>query len=75
MMGNLSQQVAQLSQMRLKKVREELEKQRLKIEEKKAEQGQGPEIKHEEKKPQDDVVAKTLAASKSTGEMKGTIGG
>ncbi len=75
MLGNLSQQVAQLSQMRLKNVREELEKQRLKIEEKKAETGQGPEIKHEEKKPQDDAVAKTLAASKSTGEIKGTIGG
>lgn len=79
MLGNLSQQVAQLSQMRLKKVREELEKQRLKVEEAAsakatASQG-GPEIKHEDKKPQDDAVAKTLAASKSTGEMKGAIGG
>lgn len=78
MLTQLNQQVAQLSQMRLKKVREELEKQRLKVAQPasaKAPAGQaGPEIKLEEKKP-DDIVVKTLKGSKSTGEFKGLIGG
>ncbi len=79
MLTQLSQQVAQLAQTRLKKVREELEKQRLKIDEPaaaKAMAGEtGPEVKAEEKKPKEDIVQKTLKASKSTGEFKGLIGG
>ncbi|MBI4099816.1 hypothetical protein HY440_02310 [Candidatus Microgenomates bacterium] len=73
----LNQQVAQLAQMRIKKVREELEKQRLKTSSQQtAASGQpGPEVKQEEKKKEEDSVAKTLKASKSTGEFKGLIGG
>lgn len=77
-MNNLSLQVAQLSQARLKKVREELEKQRLKTTEQAQEierEKAGPEVKIVSTKPKDDAVAKTLKGSKSTGEFKGLIGG
>lgn len=68
----LNQQVAQLAQMRIKKVREELEKQRLKVSSQQtADSGQArPEIKQKE-----DVISKVLKASKSTGEFGKNIGG
>ncbi len=75
MLTQLNQQVVQLAQMRLKKVREELEKQRLKTDSTKPTGEAGPEIKPEAKKPQDDAVQKALQSSKSTGEFKGAIGG
>lgn len=65
----LSQQVAQLAQMRMKKVREELEKQRLKV--KQVEQ----EKQVEQVKEKEDVIARVLKASKSTGEFGKNIGG
>ena len=76
----------QLRLAKLKKIREELEKQRLKVtggKEKLApleaakNQGAGPVMPGEsaEKQPKEDVVAKTLKGSKSTGEFKGLIGG
>lgn len=77
-LSTLQQQTAQLAQARLKKVREELEKQRIQVTQAKqvnqVQSGLGPEVKKTEKK-QDDAVAKTLKASKSTGEFKGLIGG
>lgn len=76
-LSTLQQQTVQLAQARLKKVREELEKQRLKISGQQtavSSQQAGPVIREKEKK-QDDAVAKTLKASKSTGEFKGLIGG
>lgn len=79
MLTHLNQQVAQLAQMRIKKVREELEKQRLKTRDQvlgsSGQSAQGPDIKQEQTKPKEDIVAKTLKASKSTGEFKGLIGG
>lgn len=72
MLGNLSEQVAQLSRMRLKKVREELEKQRLKVKQ----MDQVKQVEQvEQAKPKDDIVQQTLKGSKSTGEFKGLIGG
>lgn len=79
MLTQLTQQTAQLAQVRLKKVREELAKQRLKVNElasaKDTAGEAGPEVKHEEAKPKEDAIAKTLKGSKSTGEFKGLIGG
>ena len=77
MVTQQAQQTAQIAQMRMKKVREELEKQRLKVTAAPVgtPAGQaGPEIKQEQPK-QDDAVQKALKASKSTGEFKGLIGG
>lgn len=82
----LSQAAAQLQIAKLKKVREELEKQRLKVTDKKSElspiesskkQGMGPVMSTEslEKQPKDEAVANTLKGSKNTGEFKGLIGG
>lgn len=65
----LNQQVAQLAQMRMKKVREELEKQRLPV--KQVEQ----EKQVEQVKEKEDVVSRVLKASKSTGEFGKNIGG
>ncbi len=80
MLTQLNQQVAQLAQARIKKVREELEKQRLKVTGQPSsvtgqKDGPGPEVKEEPEKPKEDAVAKTLKAAKSTGEFKGLIGG
>lgn len=72
-LSTLQQQTAQLAQARLKKVREELEKQRLQVTQVQA--GKPQEQASNAKKPKDDAVAKTLKASKSTGEFKGLIGG
>ncbi len=83
---DLQQKTAQVAQMKLKKVREELERQRLKVTDKKAElapietakkQGNGPTVSVEgaEKAPIDEAVANTLKGSKSTGEFKGLVGG
>lgn len=70
---------AQVAMSRLKSLREELAKQRLKteaVQEGKAKEGEaGPEIKKEEPKPKEDAISKMLKASKSTGEAKGLIGG
>lgn len=79
-LSDLKNATAQMAQMKLKKIREELEKQRMKItdeQRKKMEQGKtpGPEIPVEPEKPKEDVVAKVLKASKSTGEMGKNIGG
>lgn len=75
-LNNIQQQTAQLAQARLKKVREDLEKQRLKVtQEAQNNPHGGPEIKQEKKPSVDDAVQKTLKASKSTGEFKGLIGG
>lgn len=82
---HLSQASAQLRLTKLKKVREELEKQRLKVTDKKAglapiesskKQGAGPAVpdSSEREKP-DEAVANTLKGSKDTGEFKGLIGG
>lgn len=72
-LSTLQQQTAQLAQARLKKVREELEKQRLQVTQQ-VQAGTGQE-EAGKKKSKDDAVAKTLKASKSTGEFKGLIGG
>jgi len=78
-LAQLNQQVAQLAQMRIKKVREELEKQRLKIQgtEKRAQgkEGTGPEVPAVPEEPKEDVISKVLKASKSTGEYGKNIGG
>lgn len=78
-LSQLTQATAQLAQAKLKRVREELEKQRLKItgenQVKSSQPGQGPEIPPEKPKPKDDVIAKTLKSSKSTGEFGKNIGG
>lgn len=88
MVATLSAQTAQLARMRMKKVREELEKQRLKVTDEKQKlapveaakaAGMGPVVPAEgaetEKKPKSEAVAATLKGSKSTGEFKGLIGG
>lgn len=80
MLSQLSQATAQVARMKMKKIREELEKQRLKVGndqqvENSKKQDTGPEIKLGSAKPKDDIVQKTLKASKSTGEIKGLIGG
>lgn len=77
-LSDLKNQTAQLQMVKLKKVREELEKQRLKVSgQQPGGSGQevGPEVKHDDKAPKDDAVAKALKGSKSTGEFKGLIGG
>lgn len=70
LLTHLNQQVAQLAQMRIKKVREELEKQRLKMS-----NGQSTMGNVEDQKPKEDVIGKVLKASKSTGEFGKNIGG
>lgn len=83
---NLTQATAQLRMAKLKKLREELEQQRLKVSDKKTElapiessktQGHGPVVVSEssEREPKDNAVANTLKGSKDTGEFKGLIGG
>lgn len=82
---HLNQAAGQLRLAKLKKIREELEKQRLKVTDKKAElspietsktQGSGPAItSSSEREPKPDAVANTLKGSKDTGEFKGLIGG
>lgn len=69
-MTQLTQATAQLAQTKLKKIREELDKQRLKVipPEKKAEIEQ-------KKMAQDDAIAATLRNAQSTGEMGKNIGG
>jgi len=71
--AQLAAQTAQIAQMRMKKVREELEKQRLKVSPPASVSpaAGGGEVK----KPKDNAVAVTLKGSKSTGEFKGLIGG
>lgn len=69
-LAQLTQAVAQLQQAKLKKIREELEKQRL--------PSAAPEKKQEEleaKKKSFDVIAQTLKNAKSTGEFGRQVGG
>jgi hypothetical protein len=78
-LSQLTQATAQLAQTKLKKIREELDKQRLKTSgpasaDASARQA-GPQVPTEKPKPKDDVVAQTLKASKSTGEFGKNIGG
>lgn len=79
-LNDLSMKIASLSAARIKRVREELEKQRLKTESRSqaigaSEKTTGPEVETVPEKPKEDVIAKTLKGSKSTGEFKGLIGG
>lgn len=82
---HLTHAAAQLRLAKLKQVREELEKQKLKISDQKAalspieaakKQGMGPAMPTEsaEKAP-DNSVANTLKGSQGTGEFKGLVGG
>lgn len=68
-LNQLNQATTELSQIRLKKIREELDKQRLKIKK--------PELEkiEETKREAFDVVAQTLKNSQSTGEFGKNIGG
>ena len=71
--GQLTKAVADLAKIRLDKVREELEKQRLKVVNN---QGTRNKIQtDQEKAPVDDAVQKMLKASKSTGEFGKLVGG
>jgi len=76
MLTELKNKVDQLEKVELEKVRQELAKQRDRIPDEKLpqQQGVGPELKVEEKKP-DDAVTKLLNASRETGEYKGSAGG
>lgn len=78
-LSDLKNATAQIAQMKLKQIREELEKQRLKVRDQKSgssgQPAQGPEIPVEKEKPKEDVIAKTLKQSKSTGEYGKNIGG
>ncbi|MCL4390110.1 MAG: hypothetical protein M1484_03725 [Patescibacteria group bacterium] len=72
----LNQQVAQLAQMRIKKVREELARQRLKTSQMNQTNQTNQTVEPAPvQKPADDAVAKMLKSSKSTGEFKGAVGG
>lgn len=71
-LNQLNQATAQLAKIRLDKVREELEKQRLKI---KKPASVPPTADSVEVKSVDDAVARTLRSSKSTGEFGKNIGG
>lgn len=71
-LNQLNQATAQLAKMRLDKVREELEKQRLKI---KPASVPAAAVDSVEVKSVDDAVAQTLRSSKSTGEFGKNIGG
>lgn len=74
----LTQATKQLQQTKLQKIREELDKQRLKVTDQKAkptQPGQGPELSAEKPKPADDAVQKTLRNSQSTGESRGDLVG
>lgn len=73
-LNQLNQATAQLAKMRLDKVREELEKQRLKTGSSDQVLGSSKEIT-QQKKLVDDAVAQTLRSSKSTGEFGKNIGG
>lgn len=74
---DLKTQTAQLQLAKLKKVRDDLAQQRLKVsgQQQTTQDGTGPEVKQEDKKPKDDAVKNTLKGSKSTGEFKGLVGG
>jgi hypothetical protein len=83
---HLNQATAQLTMTKLKQVREELEKQRLKVAEEKDKlsplqlektKGKGPVIAVDssEREKKDDSVAVALKGSKNTGEFKGLVGG
>ena len=78
-LSDLKNATAQVAQVKLKQIREELEKQRLKTSQPadaKARAGEaGPEVPQEPEKPKEDVIAKTLKQSKSTGEFGKNIGG
>jgi hypothetical protein len=78
-LSQLTQATKQLQMQKLQKVREELEKQRLKVtgaDSAKAPTGQaGPEIPETKKPSQDDAVAKTMRNSQSTGESRGDLVG
>lgn len=80
-LSDLTKATAQLQTAKIKKVREELEKQRLKTSPKGAgeqgKEGTGPQIPEipEEKKPKPEAVTNALRGSKETGEFKGLIGG
>lgn len=75
-LSHLTQATAQLAQMRLKKLREDLDKQRLKVAaQKPGDQPQAGPALPEKPVEKDDAIQKTLKASKSTGEFKGLIGG
>jgi hypothetical protein len=78
MMTQLTQATAQLQMQKLQKVREELDKIRLKVTDEKplaGKPGAGPEMPVVKAKPQDDAVAATIRNSKSTGEMGKNTGG
>lgn len=67
----LSQATAQLVDMKMKKVREELEKQRLK----RGNETAGPEVPKAKSLPKDDVIAQNIRNAKSTGEFGRQAGG
>lgn len=72
----LSQATTQLAQIRLKKLREDLDKQRLKVSTQKlGDKAQGGPPIPDKPIKKDDAVSQTLKASKETGEFKGLIGG
>lgn len=79
MMTQLTQATKQLQQTKLQKIREELDKQRLKVtgaDSAKASSSQaGPEIPVTKKPSTDDAVSKTLRNSQSTGEARGDLVG
>ncbi len=71
-LSDLKNATAQVAQMKLKQIREELEKQRLKTKEAGPSSAEAPEG---QRKPKEDAIAKTLKQSKSTGEFGKNIGG
>ena len=71
--NQLTKAVADLAKIRLDKVREELEKQRLKTTKNQRPTANGENAQVE--KPVDDAVQKMLKASKSTGEFGKMVGG
>ncbi len=87
--NQIAQATAEVAKARIKKLREELDKQKLKTSEKKKvvlsplesakKAGIGPEIPETETGPErdkkDKAVETTLKGSKSTGEYKGIVGG
>lgn len=84
MLTQLTQATSQLQMQKLQKVREELDKIRLKVTDEKQKlapgesaksTGQGPEMPEEKPKEQGDVVATTLRNAQSTGETGKNLGG
>lgn len=77
MLKHLQNAVQQLQISRLQKLREELAKQRMKINDGQKGEGTGPEIKStmDKNKPKPGAVQKMLQQSGETGEMKGGVGG